>query len=62
MIIQSPAKGDPQVTANQQTYLPDALDALEQRADQEQLRLRPLSTVADLVSTVLRVEAAQAAI
>jgi hypothetical protein len=62
MIIQSPAKGDPQVTANQQTYLSDALAALEQQADQEQLRLRPLSSVPEIGEHVLRVEAAQAAI
>jgi hypothetical protein len=51
-----------QVTVNPQTYLFDALDALEQQADQEQLRLRPLSTVAEIGEHVFRVEAAQAAI
>ena len=62
MIIQSPIKGDPQLTVSQQTYLSDALNALEQQADQEQLRLRPLSTVAEIGEHVLRVEAAHAAI
>jgi len=62
MIIQSPAKGDPQVTANQQAYLSDALTALEEQADQEELRLRPLSTVAEIGEHVLRIETAQAAI
>jgi hypothetical protein len=62
MIIQIPTQGDPQVTANQQTYLSDALNALEQQADQEELRLRPLSTVAEIGEHVLRIEAAQVAV
>lgn len=62
MIIQSPARDDPQVTANQRSYLADALDALEGQADQEELRLRPLRTVAEIGEHVLRVETIKAAI
>lgn len=58
MVIQSPTKGDPQVTLNQQSYLSDALAALEEQADQEDLRLRSLNTVAEIGDHVLRAEAA----
>jgi hypothetical protein len=58
MIVQSPVADDPQVTANQQTYLSDALAALEEQADQEELRLRSLSSVAEIGEHVLRAETA----
>lgn len=60
MIVQSPARGDPQVTERQQNLISDTLSALEEQADQEDLRLRPLSSVAEIGEHVLRVEMAQA--
>lgn len=62
MIIHRPPQGDPRVTANQHSYLSDALTALEEQADQEQLRLRPLSTITEIGEHVLQAEVAQAAI
>lgn len=61
MILQIPANDDPQVTDRQRVYLSDALKALEEQADQEELRLRSLSTVRDIGDHVLRVEAVRVA-
>ncbi|MBX9815060.1 MAG: hypothetical protein K2X76_10195 [Sphingomonas sp.] len=62
MIIQTPANDDPQVTVGQRAYLSDALEALEEQADQEELRLRSLHTVSEIGEHVLRIEALRVAI
>jgi hypothetical protein len=58
MIVQSPTSDDPQLTERQYTNITEALHGLEGQADQEALRLRPLSTVAQIGDHVLTAEAA----
>jgi hypothetical protein len=58
MILQAPPKHDPQISYRQLSNLNEALDALEAQADQEELRLRALPTVADIGEHVMRLEAA----
>jgi hypothetical protein len=60
MIVQRPDGNDPQVTERQHSYLHDALAALEEQADQEELRLRPLTSVAEIGDHVLATEGASA--
>lgn len=58
MIVQAPRSTDPQVTEKQQAKLAKALDALEQQADQESLKLLALSSVEEIGERVLRLEVA----
>jgi hypothetical protein len=58
MILQRPAKDDPQVTDKQQNRLEEALIELEEQADDKQLRLRPLETYQQIGDHVLNAEAA----
>ncbi|MGY3584432.1 hypothetical protein ACVIGB_006510 [Bradyrhizobium sp. USDA 4341] len=58
MIVQHPAKNDPQFTERQSDRIQEALFALEQQADQEEIRLRPLNTVDQIGEHVLMKEAA----
>lgn len=58
MILQRPPKDDPQVTEKQQANIDEAFEALEHQADQEELRLRALSSVQQIGDHVLSVEAA----
>ena len=58
MILQSQPLDDPQVTSRQHASVQEALQALEKQADQEELRLRALNTVAEIGEHVLMAEAA----
>ena len=58
MIVQHPAKNDPQFTERQSDRIREALFSLEQQADQEEIRLRPLNTVDQIGEYVLMKEAA----
>jgi hypothetical protein len=58
MIVQRPAKDDPQITEKQQANLEEAFQALEDQADQEELRLRALETVPQIGEHILETEAA----
>ena len=58
MILQRPPLDDPQVTDRQSARVSEALEALEFQADQEELRLRALSTVAEIGDHILSAEAA----
>ncbi|MGO6702251.1 hypothetical protein ACCS33_22805 [Rhizobium ruizarguesonis] len=58
LILQRPAKGDPQVSDKQWQKLDGALQELEEQADEKKLRLRPLETVGEIGEHVLRLEAA----
>jgi hypothetical protein len=58
MILQRPAKDDPQVSDKQQNKLEEALKELEGQADEKQLRLRPLDTYQQIGDHVLKAEAA----
>lgn len=58
MIIQHPLKDDPQVTEKQYNRIEEALQALEEQADQEEIRLRPLNTVPQIGEHILHLEAA----
>ena len=58
MILQRPLPDDPQVTNKQQDSMDAALRTLEQQADQEELRLRSLNTVAEIGDHILMAEAA----
>jgi hypothetical protein len=58
MILQTPQPDDPQFTKRQHANFRKALQALEEQADQEELRLRALSTVAEIGEHVLNAEAA----
>jgi hypothetical protein len=48
MLIQVPSFDDPQLTQRQVNQTKEALQDLEEQADQEELRLRPLHTVAEI--------------
>lgn len=58
MILQKPAEDDPQVSETQQANLNEATEALVEQADQEELRLRTMNTVAQIGQHILTVEAA----
>jgi hypothetical protein len=58
MIVQSPQTDDPQVSTKQLANIKEALEALEAQADQEDLRLRALSSVSEIGEHVLSLEAA----
>ena len=58
MILQCPQPDDPQVSTKQLASVKEALQALEAQADQEELRLRALSSVSEIGEHVLSLEAA----
>ncbi|WP_114945348.1 hypothetical protein [Microvirga calopogonii] len=58
MIIQHPLRNDPQITEKQYARIEEALQALEEQADQEEIRLRPLTTVPQIGEHILHLEAA----
>jgi hypothetical protein len=58
MILQRPAKDDPQITERQQANLDEAFEELEHQADQEELRLRALGSVQQIGEHIFAAEAA----
>lgn len=58
MIVQHPAKSDPQFSEKQLTRMEEALAALEQQADQEEIRFRPMNTIDQIGDHLLAKEAA----
>lgn len=56
MILHRPPKDDPQVSEQQQANISEALEDLEQQADQEELRLLALDTVQSIGNRVLQYE------
>jgi hypothetical protein len=58
MIIQRPDANDPQFSLKQRDNAHEALSSLESQADQEELRLRALGSVAEIGDHVLALEAA----
>ncbi len=58
MIVQVPLLSDPQVTKRQGANISEALQALEEQADQEELRFRPMNTVEAIGQHILTTEAA----
>ena len=58
MIVQVPMSSDPQVTNRQAVNIKEALQALEEQADQEELRFRPMNTVEAIGQHILAAEAA----
>jgi hypothetical protein len=58
MLVQHPAGNDPQFSNRQHQRISDALSALEEQADQEQLRFRPMHTVEAIGNHLLQKEAA----
>ncbi|KPH65792.1 hypothetical protein [Novosphingobium sp. ST904] len=61
MIIQMPSEDDPILTPRQHANLKEAHRSLEQQADQEELRLRPLPTVPAIGQRVIAGESGLAA-
>lgn len=58
MILHRPAKDDPQVSTRQHATITEALEDLEQQADQEKLRLLALTTVAEIGQRIMKLEQA----
>lgn len=58
MIVQHPSKTDPQFTERQLDRMEEALAALEQQADQEEIRFRPMHTINQIGDHLLAKEAA----
>lgn len=58
MIVHHQSINDPQLGLKQVDRLKEALEALEAQADQEEIRLRPLSTVDEIGKHILHKEAA----
>lgn len=58
MIVQHPAKSDPQFSEKQLNRMEEALAALEQQADQEEIRFRPMNTIDQIGDHLLAKEAA----
>ena len=58
MIVQHPSKTDPQFTERQLDRMEHALTALEQQADQEEIRFRPMHTINQIGDHLLTREAA----
>jgi hypothetical protein len=58
MLVQSPASNDLRFSIKQHQSIKEALQALEEQADQEQLRFVPLSSVIEIGDRILQVEAA----
>jgi hypothetical protein len=58
MLVQHPTESDPQFSARQFERISDALRALEEQADQEEIRFRPMNTVEQIGEHLLQKEAA----
>ncbi|WP_166304369.1 hypothetical protein [Bradyrhizobium sp. 2S1] len=58
MIVQHPAKTDPQFSEKQIQRIEDALGALREQADQEEIGLRPMHTINEIGDHLLAKEAA----
>jgi hypothetical protein len=58
MIVQHPSKNDPQVTEKQLDRISEVLQSLEQQADQEEIRFRPLNGIDQIGEHLLQKEAA----
>jgi len=58
MIVQHPRMNDPQLSGKQVERLREALQSLEEQADQEEIRLRPMNTVEEIGEHILLKEAA----
>jgi hypothetical protein len=58
MIVQHPSKTDPQFSEKQIDRMEQALAALEQQADQEEIRFRPMNTINQIGEHLLAREAA----
>lgn len=58
MLIQMPAENDPQVSERQYENLETARQALEEQADQEELRLEAFTSVSEIGQRILAVEKA----
>lgn len=58
MIVQVPSNNDPQVSKRQAANISEALQALEEQADQEELRFRPMNSVKAIGDHILTAEAA----
>ena len=56
MIVQHPAKNDPQVSDKQYENILKAIDVLEREADISEIRLRPMNSVEDIGKHVLAYE------
>jgi hypothetical protein len=59
MIVQHPSKNDPQFTEKQFDRITEALQSLEQQADQEEIRFRPLNTIDQIGEHLLQKVASQ---
>lgn len=58
MIVQHPSKTDPQFSERQLDRISEALASLEQQADQEEIRFRPMNTIDQIGEHLLAKEAA----
>lgn len=58
MLIQIPPKNDPQFSAKQMRNVADALETLEEQADQEEIRIRSMTSVEQIGDHLLELEAA----
>lgn len=58
MIVQHPPQNDPQLSQKQVDKIMDGLEELEKQADQEEIRFRPMTTVADIGNHLVKKEAA----
>jgi hypothetical protein len=58
MIVQYPSKTDPQFSERQFDRISEALVSLEQQADQEEIRFRPMNTIDQIGEHLLTKEAA----
>jgi hypothetical protein len=58
MIVQHPSKTDPQFSERQFDRMSEALVSLEQQADQEEIRFRPMNTIDQIGEHLLAKEAA----
>jgi hypothetical protein len=57
LIVQRPPANDPQITERQHKDLTEALKGLESQADQEELRLLPMSSVKEIGEHLIKMEA-----
>ena len=58
MIVQAPAKNDPQISDTQYKNVIEAIRVLEAEADTNEIRLRPMTSVEQIGEHLLAAEAA----